>query len=148
MALVPNIARAASAAAPAVVARAYARDGQGVEQLQAQASVVAGDQSFRYDDFAFLARQQFLQTGTYGPRQETPQQPRQPGRIDFSLLSNSTESFALAFQLNSQFDLPPAAPGSAGARATIDKGISTYEMTSAVIHDQLAPMGGEISVVV
>lgn len=147
MALVPNIARAASAAAPAIVARAYAQGDQGVEQLQAKAAVVASGDGFRYDDFAFLARQQFLQTGSYGPRQDLPQQPRQPGRIDFSLLSNSTESFALAFQAT-QFDIPPAAPGSSTARSTINKGIATYETTSAVIHDQLAPMGGEISLTV
>jgi len=150
MALVPSIARAASAAAPLSAIRAYAPGGQGVDQLQAKGGVVAGsDQSFRYEDFDFLARQQFLKAGSYGPRPDLPQQqPTPPGRIDFSLMSNTSEGFAQAFQANAQFDLPPAAPGSSTARSTIDKGIATYEMTSAVIHDQLAPMGGEISVTV
>ena len=93
--------------------------------------------AFRYENFT----QQRQQQSSQGVPQD---RSRGPG-FSNSLLENSTASFATAFA--SQLNGPAAqARGvdytSPGATT---QGVSSYELTSAVIHNEIAPLGGNLS---
>jgi hypothetical protein len=95
--------------------------------------------AFHYSDFAPEQKRS-------RPDQTLADSDRPRRRMVGSLLSTSTESFSLAFAQHPQFNVMPSAPGGANTKATVQRGIETYEMTSAVIHNELAPRGENVSI--
>jgi hypothetical protein len=107
-----------------------------INQLDAR-ELLARD-SFRYSDFAPDQKRQrpdFTLADSDRPRR----------RMVGSLLSTSTESFSIAFAPHPQFNVPPSAPGGANTKSAVQRGIETYELTSAVIHNTLAKTGENLS---
>jgi hypothetical protein len=145
MALSPGISRVASGAV------AYASNGfSGVPTPVAD--VVAAAPINQVDARELLARDSF-QYSEFAPEQKRSRpdfllsDSDRPGRrIVGSLFLTSTESFSIAFAPHPQFNVPPNAPGGANTKATVQQGIETYELTAAVIHDQLAPRGENLSI--
>lgn len=95
-------------------------------------------ESFRYSDFAPDQKRT-------RPDQTLADSDRVRRRIVGSLLSTSTESFSVAFEPHPQFNVLPNSPGASNTKAAVQRGIETYELTSAVIHDTLAPRGENLS---
>lgn len=142
MALAPSISRAASispAYAGGYVGSMPVADVAPTPTAELSPRELATRESFYYSDFAPEQRRKGLD--------QTLADSDRPGRrIVGSLLSTSTESFSLAFERNPQFNVPPNAPGGSNTKAAIRVGVETYETTSAVIHNELAPRGENLSI--
>ena len=74
--------------------------------------------------------------------------PDRPQRrnLDTALFTASSELFAIAFAPHPQYSIAAGSPGGPTTKSAIVHGISTYETTSAVIHNELAPRGEQLSV--
>jgi hypothetical protein len=142
MALTPSIARVAN------VSQAYAGSygaappiadvsSSSLADIESREALVG--ESFQYSDFAPDPKRT-------GPDQTLADSDRPRRRIVGSLLSTSTESFSIAFEPNPQFNVPPSSPGGPNTKAAVQHGIETYEMTAAVIHNELAPRGENLSI--
>lgn len=142
MAISPGISRAAS------VAQAYAGGypyRTAVEEIPATPLVEIEPQTApSRDEFRFSDFTPEQQHGPSGQSLADYMRSEIGGTVG-NLLSTSTEGFSLAFAQNSQFSSAPNMPGGPSTKATIRHGISTYELTSAVIHRDLAPRGETVS---
>ena len=69
-------------------------------------------------------------------------------RINNSMMGNSRESFAAAFDLTNHTDAHlNSEPRRSVLTTSLDKIIATYELTREVIYDELPPRGENISMV-
>jgi hypothetical protein len=151
MAVAPTMMRAASAAAPSMVARvsdsgsvAAAGTAAPTSSQYAHGEVIGGQgsfgQSFNFDMMSPGGRRAAAE-GWFVP----PEPPRQ-GRMDGALFTTSSEIFSALFTPHPQYPLNPGLPGGTATKAGIQHSVETYELTSAVIHNELAARGEQLTV--
>ena len=123
------------------------------EPGQISSLIYEGDSEFQYDQFS--AEQQYpsqQEHGRYIPQQnfdhfgrlfeQTMERP-----VNFSLLGNTSESFAAAFEMTAEDSK------SAGGRLVsypayaLDSIIDIYENNAKIIYGQIAPKGEKLNVV-
>lgn len=142
MAISPGISRAASVAqayAGGYPYRAAVEEIPATPLLELELQTALSRDDFRYSDFT--PEQQQAPSG----QSLADYMRSELGGTVGNLFSTSTEGFSLAFAQNAQFSSAPNMPGGPTTKATIRHGISTYELTSAVIHRDLAPRGETVS---
>ena len=144
MAVAPTAMRAAAAAPPTLAARVPSAGPVGAVDsstplggIEAHTGLRAGG-SFGYDTLS--------PGGRHAPEPFVAPDRPQRRRLDSALFTASSEMFALAFAPHPQYPTAFSSPGGPNTRAGIQHGIATYELTSAVIHNELAPRGEQISV--
>jgi hypothetical protein len=126
------------------------------ELNQINALIYEGQSEFQYDQFSARQRQQHQQQQFdqqfAGQRRfdrfDRPFEQTPERRVNNSMLGNSSESFAAAFDIGkskpllASGELPRYQPNT-----SLDNIISTYEMTADVIYDKVAPRGEKLSMV-
>ncbi len=118
------------------------------ELNQINALIYEGQSEFQYDQFdARQQQQQFARQRAYDrfgrPMEQTPER-----RINNSMMGNSSESFAAAFDLQNHTDAHLSnGPQQPTPATSLDKIIATYELTKEVIYDEIPPRGENISMV-
>jgi len=144
MAVAPTMLRAASAATPSFGARAPATGpvaaadmAAPLTPLQSRGGVLTRQGPFSYDAGSADARH--AQTRFAEP------EPREGG-LDNGLFTASSEIFAILFAPHPQYSISPGLPGGANTPAAMHEGIERYELTAAVIHDELATRGEQLTV--
>jgi hypothetical protein len=145
MAVAPTMMRAASAAAPSMVARGSNAEPVAAQDIVApsgsllgRGGLTGGPGSFGYGTMGTMDRHA---EGWFVP----PEPPRQ-GRMDSGLFTASSEIFGVLFAPHPQYPLTPGLPGGPKTKAAIQHSVETYEMTSAVIHNELAQLGEQLMV--
>jgi len=118
------------------------------ELNQINALIYEGQSEFQYDQFdARQQQQQYARrraSDQFGrPMEQTPER-----RINNSMMGNSSESFAAAFDLQNRTDAHLSnGPKQSTPSTSLDKIIATYELTKEVIYDEIPPRGENISMV-
>ena len=127
------------------------------ELNQISALIYEGDSEFQYDHFdprqhgqeqqreqlsqQFSGRRGFDRFGR--PFEQTPDR-----RVNNSMLENSSESFAAAFDsTSSALKQLPGEPQRYQPNVALDAIIGTYETTAQVIYDAVPPKGKNLSIV-
>lgn len=147
MAVAPTMIRAASAVAPSMAARLPQGAVAPVDAtapttgLQPRNGVMAGLPGFGYDMLATMGQQ-----GAQG--WFVPPEPPRPGHLDSALFTTSSEIFGVLFAPHPQYSIAPGLPGAPSTKAAVQHSVETYEFTSAVIHNELAAIGEQLSVTV
>lgn len=145
MAVAPTMMRAAAAAAPSMAARTSNTESvpaldivAPAGSLQARGGLMSGPGSFGYGTMGTMDRRA---EGWFVP----PEPPRQ-GRMDSALFTASSEIFGLLFAPHPQYPVTPGLPGGPNTKAAVQHSVEIYEMTSAVIHNELATLGEQVMV--
>ncbi|MBT3916884.1 MAG: hypothetical protein HN731_18715 [Rhodospirillaceae bacterium] len=118
------------------------------ELNQINALIYEGQSEFQYDQFnARQQQQQYARRRAFDhfgrPMEQTPER-----RVNNSMMGNSSESFAAAFDLQNHTDAHfSKGPKQSAPTTSLDKIIATYELTKEVIYDEIPPRGENISMV-
>ena len=95
--------------------------------------------AFRYENFT-QHRQQRTSQGV-------PQRRFQGPEYSNSLMANSTASFATAFASELNNPASPTRGVDYTSLAAMTHGVGAYETTASVIHNEIEPLGGNVSLV-
>jgi len=112
-------------------------DSNALRELDEANPLYHEDTAFRYENFTQERRRQ---------GQIVPQNPSRGQGFSNSLLSNSTASFATAFASNVTTPAAHARGVDYTTPAAMTHGVGSYEATSSVIHNEIKPLGRNLSV--